>query len=446
MTRSLRSLLSAALIIHRCQGFSATPTGRRRAATTTILASSNDAAFSAFADSLQEEPETVEEQPWQAKLEDLIDPQTNLADRQILMSELLNANDEIRDSVLDAVSSRKIDPLLTPTGKRMQAGTRAVVRQLANDILPQLSRTPPPFPPTPKDFEKVGSRIFEVVTNQVQKNIEDLQEDLTDPINKIPERLSKQAEGFVTEARNVFLEKPEGLDGPSFVVVESSDLYDIREYDGYKVASTRMVEKGEEDLASTGTAFNALASYLFGQNDESREMEMTTPVTTTSSSEMRFYLSGSSIPSPLADSGVEIVEIPRSMLAVREFAGFVTEGEIARQKDALLQALESDGVELDVAHGAVVPHFVFQYNPPYALPIVRRNEIAVPVRSIMGGEGVEPLGAARSLKEEWSVDDDGFAGEVGGSAEVEGAAGTIEDGKEEDGDDAPNGEDTSPSD
>merc|ERR1719223_1169784 len=174
---------------------------------------------------------------------------------------------------------------------------------------------------------------------------------------------------------------------------------------------------------------------------------MTTPVTTTSSSEMRFYLSGSSIPSPLADSGVEIVEIPRSMLAVREFAGFVTEGEIARQKDALLQALESDGVELDVAHGAVVPHFVFQYNPPYALPIVRRNEIAVPVRSFpLGGEGAEPLGAARSLKEEWSVDDDGFAGEVGGSAEVEGAAGTIEDGKEEDGDDAPNGEDTSPSD
>jgi hypothetical protein len=38
-----------------------------------------------------------------------------------------------------------------------------------------------------------------------------------------------------------------------------------------------------------------------------------------------------------------------------------------------------DSVELDVPHGGTVPHVVFQYNPPYALPVVRRNEIAVAV-------------------------------------------------------------------
>ena len=46
--------------------------------------------------------------PWQAKLEELLDPTTNIADRQILMSELLNSNDEIRDSVLDALSNRNV--------------------------------------------------------------------------------------------------------------------------------------------------------------------------------------------------------------------------------------------------------------------------------------------------------------------------------------------------
>jgi len=361
-----------------------------------VLRSSNDAAFSAFADSLEEEPETAEEQPWQAKLEDLLDLQTNLADRQILMSELLNSNDEIRESVLDALASRKIDPLLTPTGKRMQDGTRAVVRQLANDILPQLSKSPPKFPPTPQSIEKAGSRLLNVVTSQLQKNIEELQEDLTDPINRIPQRLSRQAEEFVKEARNVFLEKPEGLQEPSYQVVSSCDLYDIRDYENYKVASTQM-EEGE-DLASTGTAFNSLAAYLFGLNDESRTMTMTTPVTTTSSNEMRFFLSESTVPQPQPDSSVEIIDIPSSLLAVRQFTGFVTEGEIARQKDALLQALEMDGVELDVAHGAVVPHIIFQYNPPYTLPIVRRNEIAVPVR-----RGEDLTGATR-LQQEWSVD------------------------------------------
>jgi hypothetical protein len=97
---------------------------------------------------------------------------------------------------------------------------------------------------------------------------------------------------------------------------------------------------------------------------------------------------------------VEIVDVPPARLAVRKFTGFVTDGEVARQKDTLLQALEMDGVELDVPHGAIVPHVVFQYNPPYTLPMVRRNEIAVPVRKVIGDETV----LVTSLKEEWNVD------------------------------------------
>lgn len=291
----------------------------------------------------------------------------------------------------------QIDPLLTPTGRKLQDGTRAVVRQIANDILPQLGKAPPKFPPSPSSLEKVGSRLFDVVTNQIQKNIEDLQEDLSDPINRIPQRLTKQAEGFVQEARNVFLETPEGLSEPEYSVEQSCDLYEIRNYESYNVASTVMDEG--EDLASTGTAFNSLAGFLFGLNKESKTMEMTTPVTTTSSNELRFYLADSSIPEPPEDSSVEIIEVPSAFLAVRKFTGFVTDGEIARQKDTLLQALEMDGVELDVGHGEVVPHVVFQYNPPYTVPIVRRNEIAVPVRQADDETG------ATSLKQEWSVEE-----------------------------------------
>ena len=233
----------------------------------------------------------------------------------------------------------------------------------------------------------------------MQKNLEDLQQDLSDPINRIPQRLTKQTEDFVQEARNVFLETPEGLQEPPYTVEETCDLYEIRNYEGYSVASTVMDEG--EDLATTGTAFNSLAAYLFGLNEESKTMAMTTPVTTTSSNEMRFYLADNTLPQPSPDSSVEIIEVPSALLAVRKFTGFVTDGEIARQKDTLLQALEMDGVELDVAHGAVVPYVVFQYNPPYTLPIVRRNEIAVPVRRAEEQEGTA------SLTQEWSVDEVG---------------------------------------
>ena len=107
------------------------------------------------------------------------------------------------------------------------------------------------------------------------------------------------------------------------------------------------------------------------------------------------------------DKQVEIVQIPPAFLAIRKFTGFVTDGEVARQKDALLQALEMDGVELDVAHGSVVPHVVFQYNPPYTLPMVRRNEIGVPVRNVqMDGDGDYGTTKSVSLKKEWTLEDD----------------------------------------
>ncbi|KAL3917311.1 MAG: hypothetical protein SGILL_004774 [Bacillariaceae sp.] len=428
---------------------------------------SSDADFSAFADSLEANDDQVastasattatttsstasttsnSEKPWQVKLEELFDPMTSVAQRQILLSELLNANEKIRESVLDALSNRKvsaagvlyavgkkcwiIDPLLTPTQRKLQDGTRAVVRQLANDILPQiqksaeavspmtdsnskasssLSSSSLPFaPPTPSDLESIGSRLFSVVSNQIEKNLRDLQDDLSDPLTKIPQRLEKQRTEVLQEARNVFLETPEGLKEPPYKVVESCDLYEVRDYEGYSVASTAMATSSDSasmEGVAAGQAFNVLASYLFGDNEESKEMSMTTPVTTTSSGEMMFYLEPTvgEYPKPAEnDLDIDIMEIPAARLAVRKFTGFVTDGEVARQKDTLLQALEMDGVELDVPHGAIVPHVVFQYNPPYTLPIVRRNEIAVPVRKVID----ETAAPVASLKEEWNVDED----------------------------------------
>jgi hypothetical protein len=154
-------------------------------------------------------------------------------------------------------------------------------------------------------------------------------------------------------------------------------------------------------------------------------MEMTTPVTITSLGEMRFYLpyNKHTAPAPLDENvapaassnpksgggdiasmflyeagAVQIVDIPPARLAVRRFTGFVTEGEVVRQKDTLLSQLEMDGVEIDVPHGAVVPHVIFQYNPPYTIPMVRRNEIAVPV---LGSND-----QAGDLETEWVLETD----------------------------------------
>ena len=273
---------------------------------------------------------------------------------------------------------------------------------LSNDLLPTL-------------IPKIGSNIFDAVQNQAKRTIETISEDLANPAN-IPQRISKQTASIATEAKNVFLETPVGLVGPKYTVVSSANGYEIRDYDGYKVASTSMSKVDEtyslDDITRSGTAFNTLAAYLFGANEEGKIMEMTTPVSTTSVGEMRFYLKNNDeyvttdFPQPLSpekdfneQGAVKIVDVPPSRLAVAQFTGFVTEGEVSRQKDALLSALALDDVEVDTPHGVKIPHIIFQYNPPYTIPIVRRNEIAIPV---VRGEGG---GSEGSLASEWKDDD-----------------------------------------
>lgn len=328
-----------------------------------------------------------------------------------------------------------------------------MARQISSDILPSIAATArtgtsstksstagggaggggvPPIIPPMTDLSKVGGRVFNALQNQFQKNVKTLQGDLADP-RRIPQRLSQQTNDLVKEAANVFSETPVGLKEPKYSVVRKTDDYEIRDYAAYKVASTQM-DIGDspgdvyrfDNVALTGAAFNSLAAYTFGANRDSRVMEMTTPVTTTLGGEMRFYLSNDDdeIPEPLEQDesksvyetgSILIEEIPPARLAVKRFTGFVTEGEVQRQKEALLTALELDGVELDVPHGSTVAHVVFQYNPPYTLPVIRRNEIAVPVAG-ESSEVEEQLGK-QSLEEPWdmssNIDDDSNAVEGG---------------------------------
>jgi phosphatidylserine/phosphatidylglycerophosphate/cardiolipin synthase-like enzyme len=64
--------------------------------------------FAAFADSLEQEEPESDDESWQERLESLLLPSTPLAQRQILISELLSSNQEIRDSVSTALRDRKV--------------------------------------------------------------------------------------------------------------------------------------------------------------------------------------------------------------------------------------------------------------------------------------------------------------------------------------------------
>jgi SOUL heme-binding protein len=288
--------------------------------------------------------------------------------------------------------------------------------------LPSLPR-PPKLdflaPPPTEELTKLGRNVWNALQRQVQNNLQTLQDDLADPTTRIPKRMQQQTQVLLQQATNVFAETPVNLSEPPYTIYQSSADYEIRDYSSYTVASTNMVLVGQDDLydnvnqdnpGRTLAAFNTLAAYyLLGVNQEERPISKTgcfPVVTTTMLGEMRFYIDTKKFgtpPEPLSllrqqeggdnasnnnmdfvyETGAIFLEqIPPARLAVRRFTGFCTAGEVARQKQALLAALNLDGVELDVPHGGTVPHVVFQYNPPYALPVVRRNEIAVAVLDV----------------------------------------------------------------
>ena len=95
------------------------------------LLSTTEDAFSAFAESLDEDDlfnessstssssssstspfqtnqDAYAEKTWQESIEELLDPTTPLAKRQILLADLLNSNENIRDDVLEALRERKV--------------------------------------------------------------------------------------------------------------------------------------------------------------------------------------------------------------------------------------------------------------------------------------------------------------------------------------------------
>lgn len=191
------------------------------------------------------------------------------------------------------------------------------------------------------------------------------------------------------------------LETVNFKVLSRGDLYEIREVEPYFVAETTMPGRTGFDFNGASQSFNVLAGYLFGKNTTKETMEMTTPVFTRKTQsdgekmemttpvitkrledqdkwQMSFVMPskyGANLPQP-KDSSVTIREVPRKIIAVVAFSGFVTDEEVKQRESKLREALKNDA-QFQIKEGGSVE--IAQYNPPFTLPFQRRNEIALEV-------------------------------------------------------------------
>ncbi|MDP4006450.1 heme-binding protein [Methylobacterium sp. NEAU K] len=169
---------------------------------------------------------------------------------------------------------------------------------------------------------------------------------------------------------------------PRYAVVERLDRgVEIRAYDGRVAVETDARGQGDSE------AFGRLFRYITGANVGGDRIAMTAPVETGgrliamtvpveqgAEGTMRFYLprqvaeAGALEPT---EAGVRLVRVPPERLAVLRFSGGASPGAREEQIKVLEQVLDAAGRK------PVGASFFMGYDPPFAVPFLRRNEVAV---------------------------------------------------------------------
>ena len=220
---------------------------------------------------------------------------------------------------------------------------------------------------------------------------------------------------------------------------DNKNKVEIRRYEPYSVCSVSMTKKSKKLSSSSinktdqklrvpelsgASSFGALAGYLFGKNEQSIVMKMTTPVQTSMTAatvaeststtdtdieeddndrQMEFILPSDYwgkeriqlAPTPLPDSGVslQVRSTEDQKVAVLIFGGYASKKEAEKRKIQLLSILnkkesqwqptgssnsnnKNNNTMNDDKDPAVS---LAQYNDPFTVPWKRRNEVSVPV-------------------------------------------------------------------
>ena len=178
---------------------------------------------------------------------------------------------------------------------------------------------------------------------------------------------------------------------PDFQTDLKDGAFEIRSYPSVVSASVQVAGKNE---SSANNAFKILAGYIFGKNKAQTKIAMTTPVLKETHSEkiamtvpvtversdttmtMSFYMpskfSLDTLPEPL-DKRIELSSIPPRKFAVIRFSGFGTEKNCGLKEEELERWMEARNLK---RCSESIRAF---YNPPWALPFLRRNEIWIPL-------------------------------------------------------------------
>ena len=180
------------------------------------------------------------------------------------------------------------------------------------------------------------------------------------------------------------------VEKPDYKVIQSEQNIEIRQYDPMIIAEVEVDGKREDAI---GDGFRLLADYIFGNNTVQQVISMTAPVqqkenqkiamtapvqqqSTGKSWRMSFVMpskySMDSLPVP-NNNRVRLKEILTKKFVVIEFSGTNSNENVTEHENQLMNYIEANQIKINGS-----PKYAF-YNPPWALPFLRRNEVMIEI-------------------------------------------------------------------
>ena len=178
---------------------------------------------------------------------------------------------------------------------------------------------------------------------------------------------------FISLLASVMTTQAIAIEEPVYQVEKAweAEQIEIRAYAPRVMAVTGMTEDSD-------SGFRVLAGYIFGGNAAEQKIAMTAPVQQSMAGEreMAFMMPAEyafeDLPQP-EDQRVSFREAPAYTAAVIQFSGWASAEKADENWQQLRRFLIAEGIDI------TGDPTLNQYNPPWTLPFMRRNEIIVPV-------------------------------------------------------------------
>ncbi len=177
------------------------------------------------------------------------------------------------------------------------------------------------------------------------------------------------------------------VETPDYKVIAKQGDFEIRDYPAQTVAEVA-VEGDQQGAVRHG--FQRLANYIFGGNSTRQTIAMTAPVGQSPATPGPASVEGlnarrwivrfdmprgqdlAALPKP-NNAEIRLATLPAARIAAVRFAGLMSDKAAAKATTALLRFIETRGLH------ASGPPTLAQYDPPWKLWFMRRNEVLIPV-------------------------------------------------------------------